>query len=358
MRPYKFFKQQVIVCIGSGGVGKTSVAASLAAMAAAECFSVLVLTIDPSKRLAQTLGIEGADDIVLVPGQNFKGKLYAAVVDHKRTFDNFILKVSERSATAQKIFDNRLYKQLSTSLSGSQEFTCLEKLYSAYESKKYDVIILDTPPAKHAIDFLNAPEKLAQIFNEGIAKWFRDPKAQKRGIVNSIFNQGTKQVLKALEVLTGSDFIKELSDFFVKIELHQERLKSRVLASQKLLVHPNTEFCLVTAFDESKLIEAKKIFKEIRRNGYNLKYFVFNRAYPEWLASAQEKGQGTYKNQEIQSLYNEIQNYYKEQAATKVKYRKELSKEVLFIELPEYNEEISNLESLQQIEKTLGQEIE
>lgn len=344
MSEFQFKQGSVIICIGSGGVGKTTFSAGLGAKAASLGYKVLVLTIDPSRRLAQTLGIEGHTDIVKVPGQKFKGELFASVVDHKRTFDDFIRRATTKSESVEKILQNKLYQQLTTNLSGSQEFTSLEKLLSAYESGQFDLIILDTPPAKHAVDFLNAPQKISALFTEGVAKWFRDPKGEKRGIISTIVNTGTKQVLKALEALTGNDFIKELADFFVKIESHQEKLQGRVQAVHKLLIGPNTQFCLVTAFDRAKLMEAQKLAKDIRKNGYHLEYVVINRAHPLWYnpQAAYEK----MKSPAVTALYQRLMKYYSTKQSEINEFSENLSKHIVCLRLPEFSSDISNLEDL------------
>lgn len=347
MTEFQFEKGNVIICIGSGGVGKTTFAAALGAKAASIGLKVLVLTIDPSRRLAQTLGIEGRTEVSRVPGQKFKGELYASVVDHKKTFDDFIRRATLKSESVEKILENKLYQQLTTSLSGSQEFTSLEKLLSAYESGQFDLIILDTPPAKHAVDFLNAPQKISALFTEGVAKWFRDPKGEKRGIISTIVNTGTKQVLKALEALTGNDFIKELADFFVKIETHQEKLQTRVLAVHKLLTGPKTHFCLVTAFDRAKLIEAQKLAKDIRRNGYDLKYVTVNRSHPMWFDPKLKPPK--LKNENVTKLYQQMNEYYKVKQDEIDGFAKSLPKNIDCLRLPEFSTDISNLEDLKQV---------
>lgn len=355
---------KVIISIGSGGVGKTTFSAGLSYALARQGHKVLVLTIDPSKRLATTLGIQGAKETVKVPIYTTEeaagvGELFASVVDHRTVFDNFILKASTKTEDAQKILHNKLYQQLSTSLSGSQEFTALEKLYSCYEEQKYDYIILDTPPSKHAIDFLNAPEKLANLFNENITKWFKDTQHGGNWFT-AVMNTGTKQVLKALELLTGSDFIKELSLFFRHINDWQDKLHDRTIKVHDLLVGPHTQFFLVTSIDRAKLKEASLILKEIRKQGYNLTKVIMNRSIPSWDtkgAFAGITGLTDQKNAELQRVFNFLQDIYHNKSQTHEKFLAELKKEVQVLSLTEYNTPISDIESLKNISAEIREKL-
>lgn len=343
-----FKDTKVLVCVGSGGVGKTTVAASLGALAAKEGKRVLVLTIDPAKRLAQTLGIEGTKDVTRVPGQAFKGELFASVIDHKKTFDDFVARAARKTEAAQKIFENSLYKQLSTNLSGSQEFTALEKLYSCYESGEYDLIILDTPPTKHAIDFLNAPQKLSALFNEGVAKWFRDPEGKKSGFFGHLLQSGTRQVLKILESLTGSNFIRELGDFFVNIEQWQGKLQGRTVDVHRMLVSPTTQFCMVTSFDQAKLKEAEYFSREIKKGGYHLGTVVLNRVFPYWLdlRSGGEPGNG---HEDLVKLYSEMRSYYNQRDELYQRFEAGMKREARVFRIPDLVKDISDLSGLEEI---------
>ncbi len=282
---------KVIVCVGSGGVGKTTVASAIAMRAAQLGKKVLVLTVDPSRRLKSTMGLDDKEDSEIFH-PSIKGSLHASIIDPKKIFDEFVVRASSKEDRAQKILKNKLYIQLSTTLSGSQEFTALEKLYSSFESGLYDLIVLDTPPTKHAIDFLQAPQKLSSLFNENVAQWFRDPEGQERGFFKTVLQTGTRQVLKALEALTGSEFMGELADFFKSIQKWQGQLEQRIAASHNLLTSRDTHFVLVTSFDEAKLKEAEFFSREIRKSGYQLSTVLINRAYPKGLDLNQKVSDG------------------------------------------------------------------
>lgn len=340
---------KVSVFVGPGGVGKTTLAAASALLAAEEGKKVLVLTIDPSKRLASTLGIEGKTEATKVPGFEGAGELWASVVDHRKTFDEFVRKAANRAPGAEKILKNHLYRQLTTTLSGSQDFSALERLYSSYVEGEYDLIVLDTPPAQHALTFLEAPAKIAALFNEGIARWFRDPKSEDTGFFQKIVGAGTRQVLKILESLTGAEFIRELADFFRSIEGWQDRLRERTSAVHQLLVSDRTEFSLVTNFDRAKLLESEAFARDIRRGGYRLKTVLINRAFPQWF-DANETGpsSGPYKD-----LYEKFREFYGHREKTIGDFSLRLKGEVQVLQLPELTERVYDLEGLRKVARIL-----
>lgn len=270
---------KTIICIGTGGVGKTTMAAAMASGLSEEK-KVLVLTIDPSLRLAQALGIKPDGEIYKV-----KNNLFACTLNHEKAFHEFVLKAANHSASSEevdKLLNNKLYKQLSTQLSGSQDFSALFKLNEYVQSKEYDIVILDTPPAQHTWNFLHAPEKIGQLFNEGVAQWFRDPEQKDTSFFKRVLNTGTTQVLKVLENLTGSEFVKELGIFFRAIQRWQTPLEKQVGDCHKLLTAKTTEFVLVTALDPSRITEALRLSAEIEKQGYNLKSIIINRV-PLWI---------------------------------------------------------------------------
>lgn len=350
---------QVLVCIGSGGVGKTTVSASLGYLLADQGYKTLVLTIDPAKRLATTLGIEGQNQITRVPGLKLKGELFASVIDHQSVFNEFIARASGAGADVSAIFKNRLYQQLSTNLSGSQEFTALEKLYSSYESGDYDWIVLDTPPSKHAIDFLNAPQKLSALFNESVAKWFRIADG-KGGLLSQIISSGTKQVIQILERLTGSEFVKELRLFFSYIHSWQDRLEHRIVQVHKLLVSPQTRFFLVSSLDEVKMNEALKLGQEVRKQGYMLTKIIINKAQFETEFDFNFSANNTKSIvalDGLKSLAVNFQHLIEHRKELLHKFESQVSENTEIISLKEYLDPISDTDSLKLIAFDLSQKI-
>lgn len=342
--------KSVIVCTGTGGVGKTTLSAAIAVRAAQAGRKVLVLTVDPARRLAAALGIElthGAE--VEVPGQNYTGKLYAAQIDSKFIFDAFVRNSSRSHETAEKIISNRIYEKLSTSLSGSQEFTALEKLYSAHISGKYDLVVLDTPPAGHAIDFLDGAAKLEALFQESIVKWFVGGR-DRESFFQGLLHRGTHLAFKGLEILTGSEFIRELQEFFNKVYDLKDAVIGRMAGVHKLLQAESTAFVLVTVFDSSKLQEAAQFEQELRDRGHFLSAVIVNRSIPP-LDLSHVPSQMEW----LKVLYTDLKNFYQQHEKAMIKLQQSSGEKVDFLNVPDFDQEILNLRSLEDVAALLEQ---
>ncbi len=273
---------QVLIQMGPGGVGKTTVSAAFGFYWASMGKKVLVMTIDPSKRLAQALGIEGQKGAVKVDYKGgLKGELYAMVLDHEEIFDSFVKKAAQKNPVAEKLFENKLYQALKTRLQGSQDFTTLIELYQMTLKAEYDIIILDTPPAEHAWQFLDAPLRLVNLFQDKIAKWFRWMGGESTSVWSQVLNVGTKQVFKVMELLAGAEFMQQIAQFFKAVHFFQDQLRDQIQRSHDLLKSSQTEFTLITTQDELKIQESLGYAKEIKEKGYNLKRVILNRAWPE-----------------------------------------------------------------------------
>jgi anion-transporting ArsA/GET3 family ATPase len=263
--------REIIICCGSGGVGKTTTAASIAIHAAMRGRKVLVLTIDPAKRLANSLGLsELGNEERRVPAKKFaeaginpEGKLYAMMLDTKRTFDELIIKYSLNDEMRDRILNNMLYKNISSAFVGSQEYMAMEKLYEIYTHGEYDLIVLDTPPTKHALDFLDAPRRMTDFLNGKVLKWFLKPyfSAGKKGF--RMFQKGTSIILRALEKVTGVTPLKAASEFFVSFEGMYDGFKERAGAVYELLHDDVTAFLLVTSPDDITVEEAMYFYDKL-----------------------------------------------------------------------------------------------
>jgi anion-transporting ArsA/GET3 family ATPase len=272
---------RVIVCTGSGGVGKTTVSAALGVAAARMGKRVLVLTIDPARRLATTLGIANSGVDVRVPGQRFRGELWAGTIDPPRIFADYVARHAKDRATADRLSSNAIFQQLSTTLSGSQEFTALSKLHDAATGGDYDLVILDTPPAAHAADFLHTPARLDAVFDSAIVSLFMGRTAG-LGLAAAAWKRSMKLVLGALTFLTGSAFVATFSDFFSAIDAIAPDIRETSRRAHQLLLDPATAFVLVSSLDAAKIHEGQEFHAELSGAGYHLKKVIINRAWPQW----------------------------------------------------------------------------
>lgn len=333
-------KSKIIICMGTGGVGKTTISASIAFSKASEGNKVLVITMDPSHRLATSLGVTKDGESHKINLNNANGEIWASVINHKKTFDAFLTKAAKKNVDISKILTNPLYQKLSTTLSGSQEFTAIERLLSEVESQNYDYIVLDTPPSQNAFDFLKAPQKLSMLFNDKIAQWFRGIDGD-QGFLKRIMHQGTLQVLKVLEIITGAKFISQLKDFFIQINSWQDKLNQRTSSLEMILKGSQTQFVIVGHSDEYKIRDSISLIRQLENEGYPVSHIVINKMYPHWLENGQK-----FQNELNSKMYLDFYNHFENQrnkVIEKIKLEN-LKLDKLF--LPEYENEVFQLDDL------------
>ncbi len=247
--------RRVLITAGAGGVGKTTTAAALAVAAAKRGRRVLCLTIDPARRLAESLGLsEMKSEAALVDKARFEkagialeGELTAMMLDTKRTFDEIVVKYSSSPAKAEKLLANKLYQYVSTSLAGTQEYMAMEKLVAVSNDPAYDLIILDTPPTANALDFLDAPERMVAALDSAAINWFVESFESSGKFSLNLLARSAAAVLKGISKITGggfleamAEFVRELNDLFGGFKERAERVKKEI-RSEKV------SFVLVTS---------------------------------------------------------------------------------------------------------------
>lgn len=273
---------KLLVCCGTGGVGKTTVAAALGLAAAQKGLKTLVMTIDPSKRLAQVLKLDeriGEKEVAIdFPG--VQGKLFGEVSDPRRIFEEFVRKHASHPDLAEKLLRNHLFHQMMVQLHGSQEFTSLERTLTLLEEGNYDLIVLDTPPVQHVLDTLHAPEHLGMLFSESVMKWFLQKEEDKKSLIQKIVHRGTHLVLQVLEKMTGAYFVRELVHFFEEAVDLRSTVQDRVVEMGRRLRTQETKFLLVTTPSPHKLKETTEFFHILKNQQLNFLGFVINRCWP------------------------------------------------------------------------------
>ena len=344
---------RVIVCTGSGGVGKTTTSAALGVAAARLGKRVLVLTIDPARRLAKTLGIANSAEDVRVTGQAWRGELWAGAIDPARIFADYIERHARNPDTVERLTRNALYQQLSTTLSGSQEFTSLARLHDAATGGRYDLVILDTPPAAHAADFLHAPARLNAVFDSGIVSLFMG-RTSGLGLASAAWKQGVKMVLGSLSFLTGSAFVATFKDFFSAIDAIAPDIRETNLQAHRLLLDPTTAFILISSFDSAKIQEGEAFHDELLASGYHLRKVVINRAWPQWMpadeARRAEAGNALRASGEpaLATLHDQLSGYYMARRSLHTRFAD-------MVTVPELDEAVLGLKALEQLAQRLLQ---
>src|ERR687893_3300123 len=275
--------RRIVVCAGSGGVGKTTTAAALAMGMAERGLKVAVVTIDPAKRLADSLGLEelGNEPRLVDPerfaghGVEMRGELWALMLDAKRTFDALIERLAPDDRTRDEVLANRIYQQLSSAVAGSQEFSAIAKLYELDQEGDYDLLVLDTPPSRNALDFLDAPRRLAGFFHGRAIRMFLRP----AGLGGRILGRGTGVVFGILERITGVDLLHDLSVFFRALGGMIDGFTERARRVAALLEDPGTTFLIVTAPRHDPVQEAIFFHRKLAEAAMPFGGLVVNRVH-------------------------------------------------------------------------------
>jgi anion-transporting ArsA/GET3 family ATPase len=284
---------EVLVCCGSGGVGKTTIAAVLALEGARQGRRTCVITIDPAKRLADALGLEDLSDAPSVIDPKHwnddgsaadGGSLAAMMLDTKSTFDQLVTGNAATEEQAQRILDNRFYRNVSGALGGTQEYMAMEKLHELHDGGNFDLIVIDTPPTRHALDFLDAPRRLLKLLDNRIFRMLMMPTrafAKVAGVAVQTF-------LRTVARVVGSEAIDDVVSFFRAFEGMEAGFRDRALAVEALLAAPETGFVLVTSPRRDAMEEAEFFSRQLDNTGKTIDALIVNRMHPSFGDEAPE----------------------------------------------------------------------
>ncbi|HEX6675915.1 MAG TPA: ArsA-related P-loop ATPase [Actinomycetes bacterium] len=272
---------RIVVCCGSGGVGKTSTAAALAVGAAERGRRTCVLTIDPARRLAQALGLDLLSNTPSPVAKRLRGagSLDAMMLDMRRTFDELVERYARDQEQADRILANRFYQRVSSTLAGTQEYMAMEKLYELHESRRWELLVVDTPPTRSALDFLDAPDNLNELLDARMFRVLIAP-AQRigRGYLRGL-NLATTAMARMVRRLTGSELLAEVGEFFAAFEGMYEGFRSRAQRVYDLLKDPGTQFVVVATPDAPALREAAYLASRLAADRMPIGALVVNRVH-------------------------------------------------------------------------------
>jgi anion-transporting ArsA/GET3 family ATPase len=284
--------KEIVVCCGSGGVGKTSVAAALGLGVAARLEGrVLVLTVDPARRLATALGLGGLGNLerqvptevlTAATGEVPRGELWAAMLDTKQGWDELVLRHAPDELTAYRILENRLYANLTARFVQSHDYIAMERLYELHSSGAWDLIVVDTPPSRHAIDFLDAPARMAEFFGGRLLRLLTLPYRVGGTRGTRMLNAASRPFYSIADRLLGSKFLQEIAEFFLNFQSMYDGFVERAHAVERLLHDRRTTFAVVTTLEAAPLDEAEEFITALRDRKLHLGALVLNRVLPDY----------------------------------------------------------------------------
>ena len=278
--------KDIVVACGPGGVGKTTTAAALAAMAAVEQGGrVLVLTVDPARRLADALGMKGigndevrvADDVFERAAAHPRGELWAAMLDTKQSWDDLVRAHAPDPETREQILANPLYQNITGRFVQSHDYIAMERLYEIHSEGKYDLIVVDTPPTRNAIDFLDAPKRMADFFSSRLLRWLIVPYRSR------LVNVASRPFYQVADRVLGTQFLADIAEFFILFQSMYAGFVERADAVTRLLSDRRTTFIVVSTLEATPVREAEFFSRELRARKLDLGAVVLNKVLPEYL---------------------------------------------------------------------------
>lgn len=279
--------RRVILCVGCGGVGKTTVAAALGVAAARRGKRVLTLTVDPAKRLAQSLGLESmtsdeqvvSEAVLAENGAAKAGQLTVMMLDTKRTFDDLVTRFASSAEARDRILNNRLYQYLSTNLAGTQDYMAMEKLLAVKNDPRFDLIVLDTPPTRNALDFLEAPDRLVEALDGPAVKWFVQAFDRSRKFSLNFVAQSVAVVLRGVGKLTGGGFLEQMAELISDLNDLFGGFRERAQRVAAAFRGDDVAYVMVTSPAPLAIREVRYFAERLRDSGMRSDAFVLNRVH-------------------------------------------------------------------------------
>ncbi len=367
---------RIVVCVGSGGVGKTTIAAAVALAAAQRGRRAMVLTIDPARRLAQSLGLQAlsasGEEIsaaaLAAASLRISGSLSAGMLDQKSAWDEFITRHAASPEACAAVLNNQFYQQLSSSFAGSIEYMAVEELCRIDEAGRYDLIVLDTPPTAHALDFLEAPRRLEDFLDRSMMGWLVKPYFSLGWGAWKAASRTAQFLFERIERATGGETLRQISEFFIAMEGLFDGITERSRRVRSLLSGERTAFVLVAGADEQVLGESEFLTARMAELGVALRGVVMNRVHEpppgaalsldedaaaRWVAALQSAGISAEQAQWMVSNYIEACSAAQAEALRGESFARGLPESVSFSSVAEQDGDVHDLAGLAVISEIL-----
>lgn len=367
--------KRVLICVGSGGVGKTSTAATIGLLASRMGIKTLVMTIDPAHRLAAALGLKELDhqarpvpDDKLAAAGIKPGLYYAMMLEPKQTFDALVRRYAPDAETVQRLLKSKIYQQVSSRLAGSQEYAAMEMLHTIRQEDDYDLLVLDTPPTANALDFLNAPRKMVDAVQSPAVSLFVRSYEKAGKLSLDMLGFGASFIVKRLARFVGSDFLNDIAEFLTRLSGMLEGMHERAAAVQKMLGAEDVGFIIVTSPDPGAVDEAIDFSTRLDQQEMDLAALVINRVHPVHpvaleepeIAAKVEAAAGLSPDQArslasvLKRSHGQLQNLAQADAVQVQRLREQCGDQPLYLSVPLFNEDIYDMLGLLMLGRFLG----